>query len=372
MADFAAFWRDSEPGLPGTFLNAVNLGRAHPSVTCGHGRYLAPDPDNARGVLFRGGTYIKLRAPDAFGVARQCVFGVEDDFAVTDVRQRLDTGTELLPGRDYAVYLCLTPPDVTSSAYRADLVASLDLDCPAGGNPGTTRKIGGFHTLCADAGGISGHPLSGLSAGDILPDSLWDLLHRPRCAPDGMTFVPGLHLWADIYLQSGTGAGTRSAFGAAITTARSYMDHVDDLAAVGKRLLSDEEFQVAAAGSNEQGCLDTLPTVAGGHTDNNSRRMLSARGLEDCCGALWQWLSGGGWRFTNITDAFHPISVNPSTSWPGGKGQVYHTDGRSGLIGGGMYGLNPNSVCGSRARNASVTRSACDSKIACRGCAVPA
>ncbi|MDR2669272.1 MAG: hypothetical protein LBC14_04885, partial [Desulfovibrio sp.] len=312
-----------------------------------------------------------LRAPDAFGAARHCVFGVEEDFAVADVRQRLDTGTELLPGRDYAVYLCLVPPDGSSSAYGADLAVSLDLDCPAGANPGTARKIGGFHTLCADAGSITGHPLSGLHAGDILPDSLWDMLHRPRCAPDGMTFVPGLHLWADIYLQSGTGTGTRSAFNATITAGRSYMDHVDDLAAVGKRLLSDEEFQVAAAGSNELGCLDARPDTTGGHTDNNNRRMLSARGLEDCCGALWQWLSGGGWRFTDTVDAFHPISVNPSANWPGGKGQIFNSDGRAGLIGGSMYGC-PNAACGSRARSASVPRSVCDNKIACRGCAGPA
>jgi hypothetical protein len=371
MADFEVFWRDGEAGLPGTFLNAVNLGRAHPSVNSDHFRYLAPDPGNVRGVLFKGGTYIKLRAPDAFGVPRHCVFGVEEDFAVADVRQRLDTGTELLPGCDYAVYLCLLPPDAISPAYRADIVVSADLDCPAGANPGTARKIGGFHTLCADAGSIAGHPLSDLLAGDILPDSLWDLLHRPRCAPVGMTFVPGLHLWADIYLQSGTGTGTRSAFDVVMTAGRTYMDHVDDLAAVGKRLLSDEEFQVAAAGSNEQGRLDTRPDTTGGHTDNNGRRMLSACGLEDCCGALWQWLSGGGWRFTGTGDAFYPIAANPSEDWPGGKGQVYHTDGRSGLIAGSMYG-NTAAACGSRARSASVPRSVCDDKIGSRGCAAPA
>ncbi|MDR2123585.1 MAG: hypothetical protein LBP38_01185 [Desulfovibrio sp.] len=371
MADFVAFWRDSEAGAPGTFLNAVNMGRVQASVSSDYARYLATDPGNARGILFRGGTYVKLRAPDAFGVARHCVFGVEDDFALPDVRQRLDEGTELLPGRDYSVYLRLLPPDAEFSAYRADFVVSLNSGCPANGNAGTTRRIGGFHTLCADAGEILGHPLSGLGAGDILPDSLWDLLHRPCCAPDGMTFVPGLGLWADVYLQSGTGAGARSAFGAGITTARCCMDHVDDLAAVGKRLLSDEEFQVAAAGSNEQGRMDARPETAGGHTDNNGRRMLSACGLEDCCGALWQWLGGGGWRFTDTGDAFHPIAVNPSADWPGGKGQIYHSDGRSGLIAGNMYGNTP-AACGSRSRSGSVPRSVCDDKIACRGCAVPA
>jgi hypothetical protein len=182
-----------------------------------------------------------------------------------------------------------------------------------------------------------------------------------------MAYVDGLHLWADIYLQSGTGVNTRSAYGGTVTTSRCYMDHVDDLAAVGKRLLSDEEFQVAAAGSNEQSSLTAKPAATGGHTDPAGRRLFSFCGLEDCCGALWQWLGWGGWRFTDTTDAFHPMAVNPSTDWPGGKGQVYHSDGRAGLIAGNMYG-NAGATCGSRSRSGSVARSVCDDKIACRGC----
>ncbi len=43
-----------------------------------------------------------------------------------------------------------------------------------------SQKIGGFHTLCADVGTISGHPLSGYQAGDILPNSVLCLNHRPH------------------------------------------------------------------------------------------------------------------------------------------------------------------------------------------------
>jgi hypothetical protein len=369
MSDFGnAFWidRDEATGRQGTFINAANMGIVHPSINTMHEQFLIPLPDGRRGIAIRGNTYIKLIVPGDGTFPRHQVFGAGEDVVIADAEQRLDEGSAFQAGADYCVYLCHRLD--AQGRDVADVAVSRRTDAPYGYPVGATRRIGGFHTLCADAGAISGHPLSGFHAGDILPLSIWNPLHRPICSPEGMVFIPGLHFWVDIYLQSGTGTGTRSAFDAVMTAGRSYMDHVDDLAAVGKRLLSDEEFQIAAAGSNEQGCLDARPDTTGGHTDKNGRRMLSACGLEDCCGALWQWLGGGGWRFTDTGDAFHPIAINPSTDWPGGKGQIYHSDGRSALIGGSMYG-NPAAVCGSRARSASVPRSVCDDKIACRGCA---
>lgn len=103
-----------------------------------------------------------------------------------------------------------------------------------------------------------------MAAGDILPASLWCLTHRPTCNPEGMAYVSELDLWVDIYLQSGTGTFTRSANGATITDTRAWFDHVDDLAAVGKTLLTDTEFQICMEGSNQktaiQGAADPVTT----------------------------------------------------------------------------------------------------------------
>ena len=84
-----------------------------------------------------------------------------------------------------------------------------------------------------------------------------------------MVYCAKLDLWVDIYLQSGTGASTASVPGATITDTRIWNDHVDDLAAVGKVLLDDSEFQIVAEGSNQKtniaGSAD--PVTTGGHRD---------------------------------------------------------------------------------------------------------
>jgi len=70
------------------------------------------------------------------------------------------------------------------------------------------------------------------------------------------------------------------------------MDFVDDFGAVKKTLLGDDEFQLIAAGSNEEtnitGSAD--PVTTGGHSDTVGRRMISNIGCEDCAGAMRQWL----------------------------------------------------------------------------------
>jgi hypothetical protein len=59
-------------------------------------------------------------------------------------------------------------------------------------------KLGGFHCEFVDIGTITGHPLTGFVAGDILPASVWDLGHRPTCDPAGMVYCAKLDLWVDI------------------------------------------------------------------------------------------------------------------------------------------------------------------------------
>ena len=149
--------------------------------------------------------------------------------------------------------------------------------------------------------GTVAHPLSGFEANDILPESVWCLTFHPACASyDGMVYDRDMDIAVDIYLQSGQGKATKSAFGAEHTVNRTQISLTDDMRCVGKRLLSDPEFTSIASGSNECTSIlgeDDADTV-GGHKDSANRRMISFIGCEECCGYISQWLrdvaSNGG------------------------------------------------------------------------------
>ncbi|MEW6118436.1 MAG: hypothetical protein AB1553_16310, partial [Nitrospirota bacterium] len=216
-------------------------------------------------------------------------------------------------GKDFYVYACQP-----GSGTVPTLKLSANSTVPSGYTADNSRKIGGFHCLCVAVGTISGHTLTGFVAGDILPASIWDLKHKPKFAnPEGMVFSQAANLWVDIYLASGTGTNTKSAYGATISDTRNWMDFVDDGGAVSKRLLTDTEFQLIAAGSNEEtnitGSAD--PVTAGGHSDTAARRMISNIGCEDCCGVMWQWL---------LDQTYYPYgSTGYWGNLPGGKGSIY-------------------------------------------------
>ena len=205
-----------------------------------------------------------------------------------------------------------------------------------------TKRIGQFHTLCVDVGsnvtgivpteltqtggnflikqydeesdpdfyafynkpitaitagtyynvGTVAHPLSGFEANDILPESIWCLTFHPACSSyDGMVYDRDCDIAVDIYLQSGKGKATKSAYGAQHTVSRQQWNHEEDMRAVGKRLLKDHEFTSIASGSNEKTAIyGGDQTTVGGHSDTNGRRMISFIGAEECCGYLTQWL----------------------------------------------------------------------------------
>ncbi len=231
-------------------------------------------------------------------------------------------------GKDWYVFLD-TEGNITCSLTKTEATG--------------TKRIGQFHTLCVDAGssltglvpteltttgnnflikqydeeedpdfyafynksitaisagtyynvGTVAHPLSGFKANDILPESVWCLTFHPSCSSyDGMVYDRDCDIAVDIYLQSGKGKATRSAYGAVHTVSRQQWNHEEDMRAVGKRLLKDREFNSIASGSNEktniQGTEDK--TTVGGHVDTNGSRMISFIGCEECSGYLTQWL----------------------------------------------------------------------------------
>ena len=228
----------------------------------------------------------------------------------------LNTSEVAQAGKDVYIYAC-----VPESGNEPEFVLSRNSTVPDGYDADNSRKIGGFHCLCADVGIISGHPLSGYVAGDILPASVWDLKHRPVSEPEGMVYVEGLGKWYDIYLASWDGAKLVSAYGGTIAdgaSARKYhgLKFNEDFGRIGKHLPSWDEFMVFAKGSNEQTSISGAadPGTTGGHRDTAGRRMISNDGLEDCCGALWQWMH----------DSFDVTSTNSNAAYTAGNRYINH------------------------------------------------
>jgi uncharacterized protein (DUF2237 family) len=286
-----------------------------------------------------------------------------------DAIAKLDTGTALTTGKDYSIYLVENA--VTTSGL--DFKVSLNGTYPTGYSATTAYKIGGFHTECAsitseNAPALTSntywatHPAIGYNAGDIIPISIWTLLHRPISDPSGMAYINILNMWADIYLQSGTGSLTKSVFGGTTTDTRSQIQHQMDLALVGKRPMTDYEFMVAAEGSNQRttiyGSADAVTT--GGHLDTAGKRMISGFFIEDCCGFLWQWLDeiapvGGGTNWSTYGDGTTRGQNNGSMPYC--------------LAAGGLW--RDGASCGSRSRIGAYTRSRVSTEKGCRGGSLP-
>ncbi|MHB8118669.1 MAG: phage major tropism determinant [Methanothrix sp.] len=262
-------------------------------------------------------------------------------------------------GKDFYIYACQP-----TSGLAPTILVSAATTYPYGYDANNSRKIGGFHCECVNVGTISGHALTGYLAGDILPRSIWDMKHRSAGLQAGMVWAGKTDfdslnyasIWVAIYLASGTGTSTASVNGGLISDTRNWMDFVDDFAAIGCRMLEDDEFQAIATGSNEEtniaGSAD--PGTTGGHVDTAGRRMISHIGCESCCGELWQWLRTQSYRSDGADEAAHQ-----AWAWydlPGAKGSLYKqgTYGDVKLLAGGAWA--DGSSCGSRCRNASSSR----------------
>ena len=340
--------------------------------------FLVPNPANRNSLILKGGISLKGSTGETF-------------YFTSD---QIITGSTFVEGRDF--YAVITNDGELLILNQADKIA-------AGSD---IKVIGGCHTLCANAGTgmtyemgeqVLPHPLNGFLAGDILPQSVWCLNHRPFSEPEGMFYVPDLDFWCDIYLGSGSGFNTKSAYQGAITRSRQYVDFVEDMICVKKELLNDSEFAAAAIGSNEMtavaGANQAGATTggAGGRIDTASRRMLSIYGGEEMCGSLWQYLrstAAAGYEGSMYGQISRPgvapitygrfwsangRTVSDSTGvnlmetsyapQSGNKGSFYYMCAV--LRAGGAWSNSPG--CGSRARAASSARSNASSDGGGRG-----
>ena len=201
------------------------------------------------------------------------------------------------------------------------------------------------------------HPLSGFKAGEILPESIFCLNFKPDClAEDAMVYDKDTDITVDVYLQSGKGNKTRSAYGATHTVSRQAQNHMDDFRQVGKRMLTDGEFASIALGSNEKTNIagSSDQTTVGGHTDTAGRRTISAIGVEEACGYIWQWL-----------DEIGPAGGSGWNTYDGHASFGSHYGGAYQLVAGGGWGDGSN--CGSRSRLAHLARSYVSADLGSRG-----
>jgi len=151
-------------------------------------------------------------------------------------------------GMDYCIYAC----DRQDGSTLPKIIVSPHKIAPNGYTIVNSRKIGGFHTVGTDIGDSvsTTHPLYGFTAGDILPDSIWDLNLRPAgCDPYGMVYCSSLDLWVDIYLNDFSGS---SVYKADALTSIPQVTAIQLLKNQGKRLLTSSEFPMVMDGSPEQ------------------------------------------------------------------------------------------------------------------------
>ncbi len=256
---------------------------------------------------------------------------------------------------------------VQSDAGLAGLIASTNITVPGGYTSANSRKIGGFHygrvRAVADRYNASITP-----AVQIVPNSVWDLQHRPTCDPTGMVEVVPGKLWADIYLAS-EGSGT---WPENIPVSRYGVPPIkDDIYArsdfhllarnAGKRIPSAEEFLTYAEGAPQgnDGNNDTAwsATTNTGPTNTGAvAKAVSMFNVVDAAGNLWEWL-----------DDHYDLGLENRTGWDKSivdvgkdaafargemRSYVYGASDASswrGFVGGGQF--DDGAPCGSRCLN---------------------
>ncbi|MCX6726175.1 MAG: hypothetical protein NT052_02600 [Candidatus Shapirobacteria bacterium] len=258
-----------------------NINFAAKTVGAAADRYILLSPN--RMYIYFNSTQYYLSAQATLDLSAEATW---DTIAGTDYRTAANRA-----GKDFYIYAC-----APVSGISPDLKVSVTSTYPAGYNATTSKKIGGFHCLCVNVGAIAGHTLTGYLAGDVLPQSVWDLKHKPVSAPEGMVYDSGTDIWADIYLASVSGAILVSVNGGTIADGASavkfhWYKFTEWFARSKKMLPNQSEFMSLSYGANQStnitGSAD--PGTTTGHIDTGSRRMISNIGCEDSCGVLWQW-----------------------------------------------------------------------------------
>lgn len=275
--------------------------------------YLEAGSDHTK-VLIKAGTSLEVETSEGTRLF-QNTEDTEYSFP-----QLLDVGTPL-PGKDYSLFLV---PDGLGGLTPK---FSLNTTAPEGYSMNDVLRIGGHHTqavsITSSDAPTTDHISIGYNSGEIIPNAIWDALNRPKCSPNGMAYVDLLDDWWDIYPQGGKDGAETSRFGATAICSRTWIDHLNDMRLVGKRLPFASEYFIAAEGSPQKvtvkGAAQPSPDTTGGHMATNNKYMISKYFLWEMCGLRWSWLmdaTAGGALGSN------PWWVCDSLN--GAKGQMVH------------------------------------------------
>lgn len=160
-----------------------------------------------------------------------------------------DTLAALTLGDNWYLYA------VADASGIAKWLTSKNATFPTGYDATNSRRMGGCH-IGRIRGTENRYSTSYAPVVGIVPNSIWDMFHRPKADPTGMVeIIPGA-LWADIYLNSeGPGVWPNNV----PVSAYGQMPIRDDIYArvdfyrlarnAGKRLPSPGEWMVLADGS---------------------------------------------------------------------------------------------------------------------------
>ena len=274
----------------------------------------------------------------------------------------------LIEGMDYFIYACTD----------GFLVASTSAIAPNDYAADEYRQVGGFHYSAIPANTTLTTGQFATSGQDVIWNqsmlndivginkySIWDLGWKPACPdPRGMTYIPELRIWVDIYFTNTThelgtsrhgsnvASGTvlplkpLSRGGDGVTTypRLGWWESSEIAAVAGKRLLTEREFNNAAIGVTENlslgGASETIPL------SQFEPRFTSIHGLHQVTGCHLTWGEDHGQREMGANAsawAYRNVTGTPS------RGQIYTeasiSDVRVILGGARTYG----SLSGSRA-----------------------
>jgi hypothetical protein len=259
----------------------------------------------------------------------------------------LDTGSLTL-GTDYYVYAVLQNGGI-------GFILSANSTFPSGYSAETSRKIGGFHygriRTIAQA-----YDRAATLGVQVIPNSVWDLVNRPRCDdPTGMVKI-NAGLWMDIYLSSDDGtawpnAKPLSRYNATPLTGTelySYYDYQRLARNAGKRLPSYSEWLQAAWGvpegsTNLAGRLVTGGVgfaLPGGNPSSSQYYFVSCLNIDQPAGNLWQVCADFMDMYNGTTvanGAYAYVSVDQGKS-PQAQGGVYQQAFKQ-LLAGGDWSL---------------------------------
>ncbi|MBI3584182.1 MAG: SUMF1/EgtB/PvdO family nonheme iron enzyme [Nitrospinae bacterium] len=243
------------------------------------------------GVVVKADTILSLIS----GSTRKAYLFATDTEVTT-----LDTGVLTL-GINYYIYLCDNGTD------NGLLLISANSTAPSGYTTTNSRRIGGFH-YGRKRNSIT---VADVTSGVVVPNSVWDLCHKPRCSPEGMVYL-GNGVWVDIYLSSvdeaitfaaGSGSpiltGTAKSIYNAIpltgTEGLSGYNFIEMARRSGKRLPTHAEWLQIAHGSPQGNNGDNVnawsaTTNTGRQNTGYVANAISLLNVVDCVGNVWEWI----------------------------------------------------------------------------------